>query len=46
MPALKINNVKTHIVDILGSTKGRDQPVMEMNRAIELVQLLGEEVFF
>ena len=45
MSALKINNVNTHIVDILGSTTGRDQPVMRMDRAVDLVQLLGEEVF-
>ena len=46
MPALKINNVNTHVVDILGSTKGRDQPVMKMDKAVDLVQLLDEETLF
>ena len=42
---LKINNVNTHIVDILGSITGRDQPVMKMDKAVELVNCLDEEVF-
>jgi len=42
---LKIANVNTHVVDILGSVKGRDQPVMKMDKAVDLVKCLGEEVF-
>lgn len=42
---LKLPNVNTHVVDILGSVKGRDQPVMKMDKAIELVKCLEEEVF-
>ena len=42
---LKLTNVNTHIVDILGSVKGRDQPVMKMDKAVELVKCLEEEVF-
>ena len=42
---LKITNVNTHVVDILGSVKGRDQPVMKMDKAVKLVQCLDEEVF-
>ncbi len=35
----------THVVDILGNVIGRDQPIMLMEKAIELVSLLGEEIF-
>ena len=35
----------SHVVDILGGTKGRDQPILKMDRALELVSLLGEEAF-
>ena len=42
---LKLSNVNTHVVDILGSVKGRDQPVMKMDKAVELVKCLEEEVF-
>jgi hypothetical protein len=35
----------THVVDILGNVIGRDQPIMLMEKAIELVSLLGEENF-
>ena len=42
---LKLNNVNTHVVDILGSVTGRDQPVMKMDKAVELVQCLDKEVF-
>ena len=42
---LKLANVNTHVVDILGSVKGRDQPVMKMDKAVELVKCLEEEVF-
>ena len=42
---LKISNINTHVVDILGSIKGRDQPVMKMDKAVELVKGLDKEVF-
>ena len=42
---LNLDNVNTHVVDILGSVKGRDQPVMKMDKAVELVKCLEEEVF-
>jgi len=35
----------THVVDILGNVIGRDQPIMLMEKAIELVSLLGNEAF-
>ncbi len=43
MSALLKNYNSSHVVDILGNTKGRDQPVTVMNRAIQLVNLLPEE---
>ncbi len=42
---LKIPNINTHVVDILGSVKGRDQPVMKIDKAVELVKCLDEKVF-
>lgn len=42
---LHLSQINTHVVDILGNVKGRDQPIMVMNRAIELVSYLGPEVF-
>ncbi len=33
----------THVVDILGNVIGRDQPIMLMKKALELVMLLGED---
>ncbi len=38
-------NTHTHVVDILGNVKGRDQPIMLMSKAIELVTTLDAEVF-
>lgn len=35
----------SHVVDILGSTKGRDQPILKMDRALEFASLLGEKTF-
>ncbi|MCF6236540.1 MAG: Eco57I restriction-modification methylase domain-containing protein [Gammaproteobacteria bacterium] len=37
--------VRTHVVDILGNVVGRDQPIMLMAKAIELVTTLDEDVF-
>ncbi len=42
---LKLNNVNTHVVDILSSVQGRDQPVMKMDKAVELVSCLDKEIF-
>ena len=42
--ALKLENINTHVVDILGSTKGRDQPIMKMDMAVELVKSLDSKV--
>ena len=44
MSALAIKPT-THIVDVLGSVIGRDQPILRMEKALEMVALLGEEVF-
>jgi hypothetical protein len=38
-------NTHTHVVDILGNVAGRDQPIMLMSKAIELVTTLGTDVF-
>ena len=35
----------THVVDILGNVIGRDQPIMLMERAVQLVSLIDEELF-
>ena len=42
---LKIPNINTHVVDIFGSVTGRDQPVMKMDKAVQLVSCLDKEVF-
>ena len=34
-----------HVVDVLGNVIGRDQPILRMEKALEIVALLGEEVF-
>ncbi|WP_413569034.1 Eco57I restriction-modification methylase domain-containing protein [Bdellovibrio sp. HCB117] len=34
-----------HIVDVLGNVIGRDQPILRMEKALEMVALLGEEIF-
>jgi len=34
----------SHVVDILGSTKGRDQPVMLVEKALLLIDCFGESV--
>ena len=42
---LKMPNINTHVVDIFGSVTGRDQPVMKMDKAVQLVSCLDKEVF-
>lgn len=44
MSALAINPT-AHVVDVLGNVIGRDQPILRMEKALEMVALLGEEVF-
>lgn len=34
-----------HIVDVLGNVIGRDQPILRMQKALEMVSLLGEDVY-
>ncbi len=34
-----------HVVDVLGNVIGRDQPILRMEKALEMVALLGEKVF-
>jgi len=42
--ALKVQP-DSHVVDILGNTKGRDQPIMLMEKAVELVSCFDSSVF-
>ena len=35
----------THVVDVLGNVIGRDQPILKMDKAIEMVSLLSSDVF-
>lgn len=44
MGAEALKNINTHVVDILGNVKGRDQPIMMLDRAIDLVSHLSEEI--
>lgn len=44
MSTAKKINPDSHVVDILGSTKGRDQPIMLVEKAVQLVGSLSEEV--
>lgn len=41
----QVPKTNTHVVDILGNVIGRDQPIMLMERAIELVSHLGDDIF-
>ena len=40
-----LSYISTHVVDILGNVTGRDQPVMKMDKAVQLVECLDKEVF-
>ncbi|ABI59584.1 Eco57I restriction-modification methylase domain-containing protein [Nitrosomonas eutropha] len=44
MDALTIKPT-AHVVDVLGNVIGRDQPILRMEKALEMVALLGEKVF-
>lgn len=37
--------INTHVVDILGNVKGRDQPIMMLEKACNLVSMLGPDIF-
>lgn len=45
MSACKILTLESHVVDILGSTKGRDQPIMLVGKALELATCISESAF-
>lgn len=45
MGAIAIKPTIAHTVDTLAHVIGRDQPIMAMEKALEMVALLGEEVF-
>ncbi|WP_040314836.1 Eco57I restriction-modification methylase domain-containing protein [Bacteriovorax sp. BAL6_X] len=34
-----------HVVDVLGNVIGRDQPILRMEKAVEMVSLIGKENF-
>jgi len=34
-----------HVVDVLGNVIGRDQPILRIEKALEMVSLLGEDIF-
>lgn len=34
-----------HVIDVFGNIKGRDQPIMRLDKAIDLVSQLDDEVF-
>ena len=40
----KPHNINTHVIDIFGSVKGRDQPVMKMDKAVDLSNCLNNAV--
>ena len=37
--------ISAHVVDILGNVIGRDQPILRMEKALEMVSLLSPDVF-
>lgn len=41
-PTIKLT---AHVVDVLGNVIGRDQPILRMEKALEMTALLGKEVF-
>ncbi|MBL7542790.1 MAG: Eco57I restriction-modification methylase domain-containing protein [Bdellovibrionaceae bacterium] len=45
MGAIAIKPTIAHTVDTLAHVIGRDQPIMAMEKALEMAALLGEEVF-
>lgn len=45
MTAVKQLKIDSHVVDILGSTRGRDQPIMLMEKALQLANEIVRDVF-
>ncbi len=43
--AKPLNVIDSHVVDILGSTRGRDQPIMLMEKALLLVDCINADAF-
>ena len=41
----ELGSINTHVVDIFSGVTGRDQPIMKMDKAVELVSCLDKEVF-
>lgn len=44
MSALKLKTT-AHVIDVLGNVIGRDQPILRLEKALEMVSLLSNEVF-
>lgn len=45
MGAIDLLQINTHVVDILGNVKGRDQPIMLMSKALELTSYFDDSIF-
>ena len=47
MIALVSNNTNhlPHVIDVFGNIKGRDQPIMRLTQAVDMVSLLDSGVF-
>lgn len=45
MGAFDFYRINSHVVDILGNVKGRDQPIMTMSKALELVSYFDDSLF-
>ena len=41
----EFGNISAHVVDIFGNITGRDQPIMKMDKAVQLVSCLDEGIF-
>jgi hypothetical protein len=42
--ATKINKPIAHVVDVLGNVVGRDQPILRVDKAMEFISTLGEDI--
>ena len=45
LSAKKKTGFLPHVIDVFGNIKGRDQPIMRLDKAIDLVSQLDDEVF-
>lgn len=45
MGAEALKTINTHVVDILGNVKGRDQPIMMLDKALNLVSQFSTDIF-